>query len=131
MNSGNTKISVNDATQIIQVTAGNGLQFTDSTVKYASSYITNSTPLDTTSTYAQTFDGTTLIATLPVVDGDNVGTQYLITNTNASTLTVNSSGQNIYSVGSTATTRSLLAGDSRIFTAIITTSVPTYGWSMV
>ena len=101
--------------------------------KYASTYNNASQILSSTSSYAQTFNGSSLIATLPVVDGNNVGIQFLITNTNTLTaLTVSSqSSQNIYSVGSTDITRSLNVGDSRIFTAIFTTGSGTYGWSMV
>jgi hypothetical protein len=112
----------------------NGFQFTDSTVQYASSYRTTGTTLNTTSTYAQTFNGTTLTATLPIVNGINVGTQYLITNTNADNLIVaSSSSQLIYSSSgsASATTRTLATGHSQIFTAIMTTSASNFGWSMV
>lgn len=112
----------------------NGFQLIDSTIQYPSSYRTTSTTLATTFQYAQTFNGASITATLPLVDGNNVGTQYLITNTNATALTVASSGsQTIYSTISpaTATSRSLGTGHSQIFTAIRTTATNVYGWSMV
>lgn len=112
----------------------NGFQLIDSTIQYPSSYRATGITLATTSQYAQTFNGSSITATLPLVDGNNVGSQYLITNTNATTLTVTSSGsQTIYSTISpaTATSRSLGTGHSQIFTAIRTTATNVYGWSMV
>lgn len=112
----------------------NGFQLIDSSIQYPSSYRTTSTTLATTFQYAQTFNGSSITATLPLVDSNNVGTQYLITNTNATALTVASSGsQTIYSTISpaTATSRSLNTGHSHIFTAIRTTATNVYGWSMV
>ena len=102
--------------------------------KYASTYNDASQILLSTSSYSQTFNINTapFTATLPVVNDNNVGIQFLITNTNASPLTVgSSSSQDIYSTGSTATTRTLAVGDSRIFTAIYTIGSGTFGWSMV
>ena len=102
--------------------------------QFASNYSTSGGTLSIADSYAQTINGTSLTATLPVVDGTNVGIQFLITNTNASALTVNSSSsQLIYSsTGAASTlTRSLAVGHSHIFTAIFTTSGSTYGWSMV
>lgn len=112
----------------------NGFQLTDSTIQYPSTYRAISASLTTTSFYAQTFNGASLTATLPQVDGNNVGYQFLITNTNASALSVaSSSSQLIYSSTGTAsaTTRSLAVGHSQIFTAIRTTATNAYGWSMV
>ena len=122
------------ATNNLIVTAGNGLQFATSTIKYASKYSTSDVTLSIADSYAQTYDGSTLTATLPVVDVNNVGIQFLITNTNATALTVNSSSsQTIYSTiaGLSATSRTLNTEHSQIFTAIKTTSASTYGWSMV
>ena len=87
-------------------------------------------------TYSQTFNINTapFTATLPVVDGTNVGFQFLITNTNATSLVVGASGgQLIYSstLAASSNTRTLPVGHSHIFTAIFTTSGSTYGWSMV
>ena len=112
----------------------NGFQLLDSNIQYPSTYRATGTTLTTASNYAQTFNGTTLIATLPIVDGINVGTQFLITNTNAGNLAVASqSSQFIYSsTGSaSATSRTLNTGHSHIFTAIRTTATNIYGWSMV
>ena len=104
--------------------------------KYASTYNDASKILLSTSSYSQTFDinTTPFTATLPEVDGTNVGIQFLITNTNATALDVNSqSSQLIYSsTGSaSATTKPLNKGHSHIFTAIRTTASNVYGWSMV
>lgn len=104
--------------------------------KYASTYNNAASQiLLSTSSYSQTFNNTGLTATLPEVDGTNVGIQFLITNTNASSaLSVSSSSsQDIYSSTGVPsnTTRNLAVGHSHIFTAIYTTGSGTYGWSMV
>ena len=112
----------------------NGFQLLDSTIQYPSTYRTTGIVLGATSTYAQTFNGSGQTATLPIVDGNNVGTQFLITNTNAGNLTVASqSSQSIYSSSgaASATSRTLNTGHSQIFTAIRTTASNAYGWSMV
>ena len=104
--------------------------------KYASTYNDASQILLSTSSYSQTFNINTapFTATLPVVNGNNVGIQFLITNTNASPLTVgSSSSQDIYSSTGVPSnpTRNLAVGHSHIFTAIFTTGSGTFGWSMV
>ena len=102
--------------------------------KYASTYNDGSQTLLSTSSYSQTFNGASLVATLPVVNDNNVGIQFLITNTNSTTLVVVASGvQTIYSSTGAASnpTRNLAVGHSHIFTAIFTTGSGTYGWSMV
>lgn len=122
-----------DDTNII-AKSGNGFNLFNSSIQYPSSYRTNGTTLATTSNYAQTFNGNLLTATLPTVDGNNVGFQYLITNTNPTALTVNSTGGQLiyYSIGeASATSRTLDQGHSHIFTAIRTTATNVYGWSMV
>ena len=104
-------------------------------LKYSTTYHTSSpTTLNTISKYSNTFDvnsgGT---CTLTLVDSNNVGVQFLITNVNSSNLIVNtSSSQNIYSSTSppSATTRTLAQYNSQIFTAI-QTGLSNYGWSMV
>jgi hypothetical protein len=129
-----TTISVYDPTQVITLTGGNGVYLQSSTIRYAVNLRSSSTTLAINDTYSQTFNGSSLTATLPLVDGTNVGFQFLITNTNASSLSVNSTGgQLIYSTTGTAsaTTRTLPVGHSHIFTAIYTTSGSTFGWSMV
>jgi hypothetical protein len=111
----------------------NGFQLLDSSIQYPSAFFNSNQTLSATSSYANSFNGTTLTATLPVVSSTNVGTQFLITNTNAGSMTVNSSSsQSIYSTGTaTATSRTLTTGNSQIFTAIRTTNSSTFGWSMV
>ena len=102
--------------------------------KFACNYSTSGGALSIASPYSQTINGTGQTLTLPVVTSGIVGIQYLITNTNASALTVNGSGgQFIYSSFGTAVvlTKSLTQGHSHIFTAIYTTGVGTFGWSMV
>jgi len=101
--------------------------------QYVSNYYTTSQSINATFPYALTFNGASITATLPSVSGTNVGTQYLITNVNASNLVVGASGgQLIYSATSpsSATSRTLGSGHSQIFTAI-QTGVGVYGWSMV
>ena len=118
----------------IQLVTTNGFKLTDSSIHYPSVYNTTGALLPTNSSYAQTYNGSTLTATLPVVSSTNVGVQFLITNTNASALTVIGDGvQLIYSStgAASATSRSLAVGHSQIFTAIRTTGATTYGWSMV
>jgi hypothetical protein len=126
-------IEVSNANSNILLTANNGVNISKSTIQYPSTYNTTSQTLGITSNYAQTFNGTTLTGTLPTVSSTNVGIQFLITNTNASNLTVNSSGgQLIYSTGvASSSSRTLNTGNSQIFTAIRTTGATTYGWSMV
>ena len=105
-----------------------------STIKYATTFNSTDRVLLKTSNCSQTFDGSGLTATLPSVDANNVGIQFLITNTNATNLAVRASDtQLIYSStgASSLTSRSLPVGHSQIFTAIKTTSASTYGWSMV
>lgn len=130
----NQFIQVSNTNKSIEFTATNGVKVLKSSIQYPSTFNNTSQTLGVTSSYAQTFNGTSLIATLPSVLAGNVGTQFLITNTNAGSMTVNSTGgQIIYSATSpsTATSRSLNTGHSQIFTAIRTTATNVYGWSMV
>jgi hypothetical protein len=132
-NSG-TLIDLNDTNQTIILVAGTGVKLSLSTIIYPVSYFTTNQTFNNTSRYSNTFNGASLTATLPVVSGTNVGSQYLITNTNATTLTVTASGgQLIYSSFGTAVigSKNLVQGHSHIFTAIYTTSAVTFGWSMV
>ena len=101
--------------------------------KYASNYFTTSQTLNGSSSYSNTFNGSSLTATLHSVTLSNVGIQFLITNTNASAMTVVSTGGQIIYSSTTggATSRTLAVGHSQIFTAIKTTGNTTYGWSMV
>jgi hypothetical protein len=129
-----TKIELNDTNQTILLISGTGVKLSLSTIIYAVSYFTTNQTFNNTSRYSNTFNGASLVATLPVVSGTNVGTQYLITNTNASALSVAASGgQLIYSSTGTAInpSKNLIVGHSHIFTAIYTTSGSTFGWSMV
>ena len=119
--------------ETITLTANNGLILSKSSIQYTSTYNTTSQSLNSSTNYAQTFNGSSLTATLPSVNSTNVGVQYLITNTNAFSLSVVSTGgQLIYSSTGTAsaTTRTLPVGHSHIFTAIRTTGASTFGWSM-
>ena len=112
----------------------NGIQMGTGGIKYTNSYGTSNVSLTSASNTIQTFNGSNLITTLPSVTATNVGIQFITTNTNASALTVSSTGgQIIYSTGavSTGTSRTLTVGNSQIFTGIRTTGTGTYGWSMV
>jgi hypothetical protein len=129
-----TFFEVNCNTGKIALETNNGFQLLGTSIQYPSDYLQSSTNLDTQSLYGQTFNGTLKTVTLPLVDSNNVGFQYLITNTNISTLSVASSGgQLIWSSVAPAsnTSRSLNTGNSHIFTAIRTTGAATFGWSMV
>jgi hypothetical protein len=114
---------------------GTGVQLNANNIKYPTAYNTASASLSTTSNAVQTFNGTSLTATLFNASATNVGTQFTITNTNATNLTITTTGgtQLIYSsTGSaSATSRTLNVGHSQIFTAIQTTGASTFGWSMV
>lgn len=114
---------------------GTGVQLRSNYIQYPASYNTTSATLGTTSNAVQTFNGSSLTATLPNATATNVGTQYTITNTNASNLTITTTGgtQLIYSSTgvASATSRTLPTGHSQIFTAILTTGASTFGWSMV
>ena len=125
-------IFVDNNNSNIKLNANNGIAITKSTLQYSSTYNTTSQSLGTASNYAQTFNGSSLTATLPSVSALNVGIQFLITNTNASSMSVVSTGgQIIYSIIGGATSITLAVGHSHIFTAILTTGASTYGWSMV
>ena len=114
---------------------GTGVQINANNIKYPTSYNTTSQNITTSSNAVQTFNGSSLTATLPNASATNVGIQFTITNTNASNLTVTTVGgtQSIYSStgAASATSRTLNVGHSQIFTAIQTTSASTFGWSMI
>lgn len=105
---------------------------TNVNVKYAADYYTTSQIITNSFNYTQTYNGSGLTATLPSVNSSNVGVQFLITNINATNLTVTSTGsQLIYSTGNSPSTSTTLgSGNSQIFTAI-KTGAATFGWSMV
>jgi hypothetical protein len=127
-------ISVSNVYQNIELNANNGLKIIRSTIQYPVAYSFTNQSLTVASSYAYTFCGSSLTATLPQVTSGNVGIQFLITNTHATSMTVTSSNsQSIYSstAPDTTTGRSLASGASHIFTAIKTISGLTYGWSMV
>jgi hypothetical protein len=111
----------------------NGFQLTNNSIQFPSTFYNSNQTLSSTYPYALTFNGTSLTATLPVVSSTNAGTQFLITNTNAGSMTINtSSSQLMYFSGSSAvSTRTISTGGSHLFTAIRTTSSTTFGWSIV
>ena len=124
--------SVTINTQSIYTQTSLGIQLAKSTIKYplnvrgANYNFTDFTDAIQTFTTAST-------VTLFIVDDERSGRQFLITNTSAGNLTVNSSsGQLIYSsTGTTGvTTKTLATGHSQIFTSI-RTGGSVYGWSMV
>jgi hypothetical protein len=118
---------------IIMGSSGTGVKLNANNIQYPATYNDISANISTTSNAVQTFNGSNLTATLFVVSATNVGTQFTITNTNASNLTVIGNGtQLIYStiVPASATSRTLATGHSQIFTAIRTTAT-LFGWSMV
>jgi hypothetical protein len=113
---------------------GTGVHLNLNSIKYPTTYHDASANLTTSSNAVQTFNGTSLTATLPSVSSTNVGIQFLITNTHSGNLIViTSSGQLIYSSTGAASSisKTLNVGHSQIFTAIQTTSAANYGWSMV
>lgn len=126
-----------DNTGIKMGASGTGVKLNANNIQYPASYNTNSATLGTTSNAVQTFNINVapFTAFLPNASDTNVGIQYTITNTNANSLVVSTTGgtQLIYStiVPASATSRTLAQGHSHIFTAILTTGASTYGWSMV
>jgi hypothetical protein len=103
------------------------------TILKSTAYFTTATNITRSSAYANTYNGATLTVNLFTVDATNVGLSYLITNINATNLTVGATGgQTIYSsTGAAALTpRVLNQGHSQIFTAL-QVGASTYGWSMV
>ena len=120
---------------IIMGSSGTGVKLNANNIQYPATYNAASASISTTSNAVQTFNGSSLTATLFNASATSVGTQFTITNTNASSLTVTTTGgtQLIYSStgAASATSRSLPVGHSQIFTAIQTTGASTYGWSMV
>lgn len=115
--------------------SGTGVKINPNHIQYPATYNAANASISTTSNAVQTFNGSNLTATLFNASATNVGTQFTITNTNATSLTVTTTGgtQLIYSStgAASATSRSLAVGHSHIFTAILTTGASTYGWSMV
>jgi hypothetical protein len=112
---------------------GTGVAINTQNIKYPSTYLTSTGSVSSTSIAVRTYDGSNLTATLFNASATSVGTQFTITNTNATNLIVTTSGtQLIYSsTGSaSATSRTLATGHSHIFTAIQAT-ISLYGWSMV
>ena len=127
-----------DATGIIMGSSGTGVKLNANNIQYPATYNNTSANISTTSNAVQTFNGSLLTATLFNASATNVGTQFTITNTNASNLTVTTTGgtQLFYSStgAASANLRTLATGHSHIFTAIITNvtgPTTTYGWSMV
>ena len=124
-----------DNTGIKMGSSGTGVQLNANNIEYPATYNAANASISTTSNAVQTFNGSSLTATLFNASATNVGTQFTITNTNATSLTVTTTGgtQLIYSStgAASATSRSLASGHSHIFTAILTTGASTYGWSMV
>jgi hypothetical protein len=130
-NSG-AELAINATKTTLKTTTG--FQLINNSIQYPSTFYNTSQNISaTTSPYALTFNGTSLTATLPVVSSTSVGTQFLITNTNAGSMTVNTtSSQLMYFSGSAAvSTRTISTGGTHIFTAIRTTSSTTFGWSIV
>ena len=119
---------------IIMGSSGTGVQLNANHIQYPATFNNASASISTTSNAVQTFNGSGLTATLFTVSATNVGTQFTITNTNATNLTVTASGGQLIwsSTGlASATSRTLAQGHSHIFTAILTTGASTFGWSMV
>jgi hypothetical protein len=120
---------------IIMGSSGTGVKLNANNIQYPATFNNTSASISTTSNAVQTFNGSNLTATLFNASATNVGTQFTITNTNATNLTVTTTGgtQLIYSStgAASATSRSLATGHSHIFTAILTTGASTFGWSMV
>jgi hypothetical protein len=118
----------------IQMASGNGVNIRENHIQYPALFNNTSASLTNISNAVQTFNGASLTATLFTVSSTNVGTQFTITNINASALTVIGNGtQLIYSStgAASATSRTLATGHSQIFTAIRTNASTTFGWSMV
>jgi hypothetical protein len=102
-------------------------------ISRSTSYFTTATNITTTSAYANTYNGATLTVSLFTVDASNVGLSFLVTNVNATNLSVAAAaGQTIYSsTGAAALTpRVLNQGHSQIFNAL-QVGPTTYGWSML
>ena len=130
-----TQIILNDFDSKIRFQAGNPVQLNSAgTIRLSTEYKTSGGAISNNGQEtAITYNGSTLTGTLPTVDINNVGVQFLITNVNATNLTINtSSGELIYSStgAASAASRSLNTGHSHIFTAIPLAS-NTFGWSMV
>ena len=134
-NAGNNQVlSISNTNELITIQANNGLSVNRSNIRYANDYNSSGTFLSRTNAYIQTYNGSNLTTTLPVVNSTNVGITFLIINTNATNLTINSSNSQLIwsAIGAvSATSRILGQGNSRIFTAIRTTGINTYGWCMV
>ena len=130
-----TQIILNDFDSKIRFQAGNPVELNSAgTIRLSTEYKTSGGAISNNGQEtAITYNGSTLTGTLPTVDINNVGVQFLITNVNATNLTINtSSGQLIFSStgAASAASRSLNTGHSHIFTAIPLAS-NTFGWSMV
>jgi hypothetical protein len=127
-----------DLTGIKMGTSGTGVAINNNNIKYPATYNTAQATLTNTSNSVQTFNisNAPFGAILPNATATNVGTQFIITNTNASEnlgVTTVGGSQLIYSStgAPSSVSRVLQPGYSQIFTAIQTTGPNTYGWSMV
>jgi hypothetical protein len=118
-------------------TSGTGVNINLNNIKYTTSYNTAQITLSTNSSSVQTFNipVAPFGCILPNASATNVGTQFIITNTNANNLGVTTTGgtQLIYSStgAPSSVSRVLAQGNSQIFTAIQTIGASTFGWSMV
>jgi len=134
-------IIANNVTNTLTHSVSGGWNFQNNNITGVNNILYNTTfsnvslTLSPANSAVVTFNGAGLTATLPNVDATNVGRQFIITNTDAGNLTVTTVGgtQLIYSStgAASATSRTLATGNSQIFTAILTTSAATFGWSMV
>jgi hypothetical protein len=125
--------AINTQTSLGIILAKSTIQYPNN-VRGASYNFTDFT--DAIQTFTPAVSSTLTLNLFEIIE-DRCGRQFIITNTGAGTLTVNSdtspSLQLIYTTGSApATTRILASGASHIFTAIKTSTTPdVYGWSMI
>ena len=127
---GGLSLQINPQQVITSTTLG--IQLTNSTIKYPNDVRSANYNFVDATNAIQTFT-TASTVTLFIIDEERNGKQFIITNTSAGNLVVNTSNsQNIYTTGvAPATTRTLASGATRQFTSIKISNTPTFAWSMI
>lgn len=130
---GTTQINLQSSSAFYQIDGTNTRCYIYGGLRYRAGYTTTTLIIGDLFRYGNmTYNGTSLNQSLGTVVAGTVGFQVLITNVNATTLTLSAGGgQLIYStIGGGTSTKVLNTGHSHILTAI-QVGATTYGWSMV
>jgi len=131
--SANSSINLQSSSAFYQIDGANTRCYIYGGLRYRAGYTTTALTTGALFTYGNmTYNGSSISQTLGTVSANTVGFQILITNVNATNLTMSAGGgQLIYStIGAGTASKTLNTAHSHIFTAI-QVGASTYGWSMV